>query len=148
MSGHRHDMTDAAWAILRSVLPPTHQGPRRLQDRRVMDGIFVVLRTGIPWRDLPERTGPDSTGFNRDNRWSQNGTWARIMPALAERADDDPEHCRAATLRGAGLHRFRRIHSQYGCGETLCKETADALVTTGRPPHASDPDTNSRWHPA
>ncbi len=91
MSGHRHDMTDAEWAILRSVLPQTHQGPRRLQDRRVMDGIFFVLRTGIPWRDLPERYGPYSTCFNRCNRWSRNGTWARIMQALAERADDDDD---------------------------------------------------------
>ncbi len=89
MSGHRHDMTDAEWAILRSVLPQRHQGPRRIHDRRVMDGIFFVLRTGIPWRDLPERYGPHSTCFNRYNRWSRNGTWARIMRALAERTDGD-----------------------------------------------------------
>ncbi|MXW87082.1 MAG: transposase, partial [Boseongicola sp. SB0667_bin_21] len=46
MSGDRHDMSDAEWEILRSVIPQKHQGPRPVRDRRVMDGIFFVLRTG------------------------------------------------------------------------------------------------------
>ncbi len=54
MSGDRHDMSDAEWEILRSVLSHKHQGPERVHDRRVMNGIFFVLRTGTPWRDLPE----------------------------------------------------------------------------------------------
>ena len=61
MSGDRHDMSDAEWEILRSVLPHKHQGPERVRDRRVMNGIFFVLRTGTPWRDLPERYGPYTT---------------------------------------------------------------------------------------
>ena len=55
MSGDRHNMTDAEWQILRSVLSHKHQGPERVHDRRVMNGIFFVLRSGTPWRDLPER---------------------------------------------------------------------------------------------
>ena len=65
MSGDRHDMSDAEWEILRSVLPQKHQGPRRVHDRRVMNGIFFVLRTGTPWRDRPERYSPNTTCFNR-----------------------------------------------------------------------------------
>ena len=84
MSGDRHDMSDAEWEILRSILPQKHQGPKRKHDRRVMNGIFFVLRTGTPWRDLPERYGPHSTFFNRYNRWSQNGLWASIMEQLQE----------------------------------------------------------------
>ncbi len=61
---------DAEWKILHSVLPHKHQGPERVHDRRVMDGIFLVLRTGTPWRDLPERYGPYTTCYNR---WSKNG---------------------------------------------------------------------------
>ena len=45
-----------------------HRGPKRVHDRRVMDGILFVLRTGTPWRDLPERCGPCTTCFNRYNR--------------------------------------------------------------------------------
>ncbi len=88
MSSQRHDMSDAEWEILRTVLPRKHQGPRRRNDRQVMDGIFFVLRTGTPWRDLPERYGPYTTCFNRYNRWSRNGTWARIMQALQDLAED------------------------------------------------------------
>ena len=46
MSGERHDMSEAEWAILHWVLPKKHQDPERVHDRRVMNGIFVVLRTG------------------------------------------------------------------------------------------------------
>ena len=89
MSGDRHDMSDAEWEILRSVLPDKHQGPERVHDRRVMNGIFFVLRTGTPWRDLPERYGPYTTCFNRYNRWSKNGIWASIMEKLQSLAGDD-----------------------------------------------------------
>ena len=53
------------WDILRSVLSHKHRGPERVHDRRVMNGIFFVLHTGTPWRDLPERYGPYTTCFNR-----------------------------------------------------------------------------------
>ncbi len=89
MSGDRHDMSDAEWEILRSVLPQKHQGPRRVHDRRVMNGILFVLRSGTPWRDLPERYGPYTTCFNRYNRWSRNGTWASIMERLQRLAGGD-----------------------------------------------------------
>ncbi len=82
MRGDRHDMSDAEREILRPVLPRKHQGPRRVHDRRVMNGTFFVLRTGTPWRDLPERYGPYTTCFNRYNRWSGNGTRASIMERL------------------------------------------------------------------
>ncbi|MCY4141941.1 MAG: IS5 family transposase [Rhodobacteraceae bacterium] len=89
MSGDRHDMSEAEWAILHSVLPHKHQGPERVHDRRVMNGIFFVLRTGTPWRDLPERYGPYTTCYDRDNRWSKNGIWASIMKELQRLAGDD-----------------------------------------------------------
>ncbi len=54
-----------------------------------MDGIFFVLRTGTPWRDLPERYGPYTTCFNRYNRWSRNGLWEKIMSKLQELAEGD-----------------------------------------------------------
>ena len=75
--------------ILRPALPGKHQGPRRVHDRRVMNGIFFVLRTGTPWRDLPERYGPCTTCLNRYNRWSGNGTWASIMKKLLGLGGDD-----------------------------------------------------------
>ena len=60
----------------------------RADDRKVMNAIFYVLRTGMPWRDLPERYGPYTTAYNRFNRWSRRGIWKRIFDALASKSRD------------------------------------------------------------
>ena len=54
--------------------------------RKVLNGIFFVLRTGTPWRDLPERYGPYTTVYNRFNRWAKQGVWLRIFEALASKS--------------------------------------------------------------
>ena len=51
----RYDLSDFEWSVIGPVLPKGRPGPKRKDDRRVMNGIFWVLRTGAPWRDLPER---------------------------------------------------------------------------------------------
>ena len=56
---------------------------RRVNDRRVLNGIFWVLRSGAPWRDLPEVYGPRTTCYNRFVRWRRAGVWDQIMDALA-----------------------------------------------------------------
>eukprot|EP00752_Nemacystus_decipiens_P000559 g559.t1 len=58
----------------------------RHDDRRVLNGIFYILRTGSPWRDLPERYGPYTTAYNRFNRWAKAGVWLRVFEALSERS--------------------------------------------------------------
>ena len=86
----RFDLTDAEWEIIRPLLPsaqPRPQGGRPTQDdRRVLNGIFFVLRTGTPWRDLPERYGPYTSVYNRFNRWAKAGVWLRVFEALAARS--------------------------------------------------------------
>ncbi len=84
MVGKRHDTTRGEWNILQQALPSGQQGPRRLQHRRVMNGNFLVLRTGIPWRDLPERYGPCTTCCNR---CSKNGDWSVILERLQSLMD-------------------------------------------------------------
>ena len=53
----RFDLSDAEWSMIASLLPNKPRGVPRVDDRRVVNGIFWVLRTGSPWRDLPERYG-------------------------------------------------------------------------------------------
>lgn len=53
----------------------------------VINGILWRLRTGVPWRDLPERYGNWKTLYGRHRRWSADGTWARIADALRIDAD-------------------------------------------------------------
>ena len=78
----RYDLTDFEWAVIEPLLPHKSRGVARVDDRRVLNGIFWVLRCGAPWRDLPERYGPYTTIYNRFNRWSKAGVWDRIMDAI------------------------------------------------------------------
>ena len=63
----RFDLTDREWAVIAPLLPNKPRGVPRVDDRRVLNGIFWTLRTGSPWRDLPERYGPYTTAYNRYN---------------------------------------------------------------------------------
>src|SRR6478672_9675934 len=67
--------------------PNKPRGVPRVNDRRVLDGIFWVLRSGAPWRDLPEAFGPYTTCYNRFVRWRRAGVWGRIIDALAAAHD-------------------------------------------------------------
>ncbi|HFC05200.1 MAG TPA: transposase, partial [Rhizobiales bacterium] len=60
----------------------------RKDDRKVLNGIFYILRTGAPWRDLPERYGPRTTVYNRYVRWGRRGVWRAIFEGLAQECED------------------------------------------------------------
>ena len=84
----RFDLTDEEWNIIAPLLPRLdgnkYPGRPTIDDRRVLNGIFFVLRTGTPWRDLPREYGPYTTCYNRFNRWSKAGVWERVFAALAK----------------------------------------------------------------
>ena len=80
----RFDLSDFEWGMICPLLPNKPRGVPRVDDRRVLNGIFWVLRTGSPWRDLPERYGPYTTVYNRYNRWAKRGVWLRVFEALAQ----------------------------------------------------------------
>jgi transposase len=65
----RYELADHEWAAIRPMLPNKPRGIPRVNDRRVLNGIFWVLRSGAPWRDLPNNFGPYTTCYNRFVRW-------------------------------------------------------------------------------
>jgi transposase len=85
------DLTDAQWAKLQPLLPP--QKPRTGRPandhRTVLNGILWVLRTGSPWRSLPDRYGSWKTVSSRFYRWQKAGVWDHILAGLQRRADAD-----------------------------------------------------------
>jgi transposase len=83
----RYELTDHEWATIKPMLPNKSRGVPRVDDRRVLNGIFWVLRSGAPWRDLPREFGPYTTCYNRFVRWRLAGVWGRIMDALAAAHD-------------------------------------------------------------
>ena len=50
----RYELSDCEWSVIKPMLPNKPRGIPRVDDRRVLNGIFWVLRSGAPWRDLPE----------------------------------------------------------------------------------------------
>jgi transposase len=83
----RYDLTDFEWSVIEPLLPMDRRGPKPRDNRRVLNGIFWVLRTGAPWRDLPERYGPYTTAYNRFNRWRKASIWDRLMDAVVKAHD-------------------------------------------------------------
>jgi transposase len=79
----RYELSDEEWTAIKPMLPNKPRGVPRVNDRRVLNGIFWVLRSGAPWRDLPNNFGPYTTCYNRFVRWRRAGVWAKIMSALA-----------------------------------------------------------------
>ncbi len=97
---------------------PNSRKSARSDDRKIMNGIFYVLRTGMPWRDLPARYGPYTTVYNRFNRWSRRGIWKRIFDQLASKSRDslhliDSTIVKAhrAASRAKGGRKIRRLAS-------------------------------------
>ena len=84
----RFDLSDEEWAVIEPLLPKKGRGPARKDDRTVLNCIFYILRTGAPWRDLPDRYGPHTTVYNRYVRWGKRGVWQGIFEALATECED------------------------------------------------------------
>ncbi len=87
MATRRHELSDAAWARLAPLLPAAKPGPARKDDRLVLNAILWKLRTGAPWRDLPERYGPWQSAYTRFRRWAAAGVWDRVFAAVQRQAD-------------------------------------------------------------
>ena len=87
----RHALTDEHWQAVEPFVPKsTARTGRPPSDRRLMlDGIFWILSTGAPWRDLPERFGPWQTVYDHFNKWRRSGVFAAIVEALQVRLDKD-----------------------------------------------------------
>lgn len=84
----RGEITDRAWREIEPLLPEYGQSGGQWRDHRsVINGILWKLRTGSPWRDLPERYGPWQTCFDRFNRWRRDGTWDRLLAHAQIKSD-------------------------------------------------------------
>ena len=95
----RFDLTDFEWSVIGPLLPNKPRGVARVDDRRVLNGIFWRLRTGAPWADIPERYGPHTTCVNRFNRWRKAGVWDRILAAVSEAYDGDIQMIDSSSIR-------------------------------------------------
>lgn len=84
----RYELTDTQFELLKPHLPPSGTvGHPWAEHRRVLNGVFWKLRTGAPWRDIPERYGPYQTLYDRFIFWRRDGTWHKMLEALQVQLD-------------------------------------------------------------
>jgi transposase len=128
----RYELADDEWAAIKPMLPSKPRGVLRVNDRRVLNGIFWVLRSGAPWRDLPDAFGPYTTCYNRFVRWRRAGVWSRIIDALAAAHDAEVQMVDTSIVRvhqhGACITRNRR----QSMGRSRCGLTSK-IMETDRP---------------
>lgn len=80
-------------------MPNKPRGVPRVEDRRVRNGIFWVLPSEAPWRELPERCDPRTTCYTRFARWRKPGVWDRRMDAISATHDGAPQMIDSTSVR-------------------------------------------------
>jgi transposase len=87
----RHELRSEQWETIRELLPPEtgREGRPSIDNRQIVNAIRWILRTGAPWRDLPEHYPKWKTVHSRFSRWTRQGVWARVLEELAKDQDDE-----------------------------------------------------------
>ena len=148
----RGDLTEAEWRLLKDLLPPERGRKNRpaSDNRPIVNGILWRIRTGTPWRDVPEKYGKWSTVYQRFRRWSQAGVWEAVAMTLARAMADNSRHSiDSTTVRGhvsaagakGGL--ANRLLAARGAGSPVrfivsAMPEASRSSSTSRPAEAAD----------
>lgn len=90
---NRGELTNEQWERIEPLLPPQKPktGRPAQEHRMILNGILWILRTGAPWRDLPERYGKWTTVYSRFQRWRKKGVWQKVLSELQTLADQQGE---------------------------------------------------------
>ena len=105
-SARRHELSDATWRLLEQHLPGQsgQWGGVAQDNRRFINAVFWILRTGAPWRDLPASYGDWKNAHRRFCRWRDRGVWERLLEQLIDQPDMewlmiDASHCKVHPMR-------------------------------------------------
>ena len=82
----RFELSDEQWRRVEGLLPgrPGSPGRSASNNRLFLEAVLWIVRTGAPWRDLPERFGDWNSVFQRFNRWAKQGLWQQVFDALQD----------------------------------------------------------------
>ena len=113
----RYELSDEQWEMIGDLLPGKVGDPGRSgnDNRRFVNGVLWVLRSGAHWQDLPERYGKWKSVHKRFTRWAKAGVWERVFDHLTADRDNDylmldstlvRAHQQAATGKGGPATRL------------------------------------------
>jgi transposase len=88
---HRYALRDDQWDKIKDFLPGRegHVGGTAADNRLFVDAVIYRYRTGIPWRDLPERYGYWKAVHRRYRRWCKSGVFMRVFEIMSRDADNE-----------------------------------------------------------
>jgi transposase len=116
----RYGLRDEPWEQIKQLLPGRADtvGVTVKDPRLFVEAVLYRYRTGIPWRDLPERCGAWKNIHRRHRRWSESGVWKRVCEHLAGEADKEYARIDATIVR---VHQ----HAAGAQGETKRQRASD-----------------------
>jgi transposase len=141
----RHELTDEQWELVSPLIRrrKARTGRPPKDPRRMLDGIFWILGTGAPWRDLPERFGSFQTVHGYFSRWRSAGVFARIIEALQVKLDADGKiDWELWCVDGAVV---RASRAAAGADKKVSPSTPTSLRTTRWAARAAGLARNSTW---
>jgi len=126
---HRHALSDEQWAQIAPLLPRRAQGRKSARgDRLFIDAVLYRAKTGVPWRDLPERFGPWKSVYNRFARWAARDVWSRVFYELQFEEDET-----ASIVDGSVV----RAHQDAAGGKGGSSETPWVVLVEVSPPRST-----------
>jgi transposase len=141
----RHELTDEQWQYVRPILPPykAKTGRPPSDPRLMLNGILWILRTGAPWRDLPERFGPWQTVYDHFRNWRRDGVYDRILSALQIRLDRDGQiDWDLWCIDGSSV---RASRAAAGAAKKVAGATRRSRKTTRWAARVADSQASSTW---
>ena len=143
--GRRFDITDKQWAFIQPLIPPrTAKTGRKPRDpREMLNGMLWILRTGAPWRDLPERFGPWQTAYDYFCKWRKQGVYGKILQALHIRLDQKGQMDWDLWCSDGSIARATRAAA--GAGKKVSNATKTSRKTMLWAARAADSQASSIW---
>src|SRR4029079_14018496 len=141
----RHEVTDEQWELVRSLVPykPARTGRPLRNPRQMLNGIFWILGTGAPWRNLPERFGPWQTVYDHFRNWRKAGVFAAVIDALQIKLDNQGYiDWELWCVDGSSV---RAARAAAGADKKVSSDTPTSPPTTRWAAAAAGLDRSSTW---